>query len=160
MKPTKSLLHWSAGLRPGVFRVASHFVPGRRPALLALALALPVLCDAAQLTVTAVNKLPIARASLTIELSAKQLEPITKDLGTVHVKDSTGKELIVQAVDTDADAYRKHDIVIFQADFAANETKNFTITTGAKQVYTREQYKAFGRFVHSVMKHKDRQDDS
>jgi hypothetical protein len=50
-------------------------------------------------------------------------------------------------VDTDGDAYRKADIVIFQADFAASETKTFTVTTGAKQIYTKEQYKAFGRFV-------------
>ena len=42
----------------------------------ALALALPTLGNAATLTVTAVNKLPLARASQTIELTAKQLEPL------------------------------------------------------------------------------------
>lgn len=115
---------------------------------LALALALPLAGSAAQLTVTAVNKLPLARASQTIELTAAQLAPLgAKELATIHVQDSTGKELIAQAVDTDGDAYRKADIVIFQSDFAASETKTFTVTTGAKQVYTREQYKAFGRFV-------------
>src|SRR5688572_21194425 len=108
---------------------------------------LPTLCAAAQLTVTAVNKLPLARTSQTIELSAKQLEPVgARELNTVHVKDSAGKELLAQAVDTDGDAYRKADIVIFQADFAASETKTFTVTTGAKQVFKREQFKAFGRF--------------
>ena len=107
----------------------------------------PLFSPAAQLTVTAVNKLPLARASQTIELSAKQLEPLgTKELGTIHVKDSAGKELLAQAVDTDGDAYRKTDIVIFQADFAASETKTFTVTVGAKQVFKREQFKAFGRF--------------
>src|SRR5262245_23960662 len=99
------------------------------PALLVVGtIALPLICDAAALTVTAVNKLAIARSSQTIELKAKQLEPLgAKDLAAVHVKDSAGKELIVQAVDTDGDAYRKHDIVIFQSDFAANETKSFTV---------------------------------
>lgn len=117
-------------------------------ALVATMIALPSLViGASQLTVTAVNKLPLARASQTIELSAKQLEPLgAKELGTIHVKDSAGKELLAQAVDTDGDAYRKADIVIFQADFTANETKTFTVTVGAKQVFKREQFKAFGRF--------------
>jgi len=116
--------------------------------LLAVSLVtLPFFSPAAQLTVTAVNKLNLARASQTIELTAKQLDPLgAKDLGTVHVKDSAGKELIVQVVDTDSDAYRKADVVIFQADFAPNETKAFTVTTGGKQVFKKEQYKAFGRF--------------
>ena len=107
----------------------------------------PLAFAATQLTVTAVNKLPLARASQTIELSAAQLAPLdAKELNTVHVKDSTGKELLAQAVDADGDRYRKADIVIFQTDFAANETKTFTVTVGAKQVFKREQFKAFGRF--------------
>ena len=101
-----------------------------------------------QLTVTALNKLPLARSSQTIEMTSEQLAPLgAKDLNTVHVKDSAGKELLAQAVDTDGDAYRKADIVIFQADFAANETKTFTVTTGGKQEFSKEQFKAFGRFV-------------
>jgi hypothetical protein len=109
---------------------------------------LPVFVQAASLSVTAENPLPIARASQTIELTVSQLEPLgSKDLATVHVKDSAGKELLVQAVDTDGDAYRRPDIVIFQSDFAASEKKSFTVSTGAKQVYSKEQYKAFGRFV-------------
>jgi hypothetical protein len=104
--------------------------------------------DAAEITITAANKLPLARAGQTIELSAAQLAPLgAKDLTTVHVKDATGKELVVQAVDTDGDAYCKPDIVIFQADFAGNETKTFTATSGDKQAYTKDQYKAYGRFV-------------
>jgi hypothetical protein len=110
--------------------------------------ALPVFIQAASLSVTTENPLAIARASQTIELTVSQLEPLgTKDLTTVHVKDSAGKELLVQAVDTDGDAFRRPDIVIFQSDFAASEKKNFTVSTGAKQVYSKEQYKAFGRFV-------------
>ena len=110
-------------------------------------LAFPVAAAAAPLTVTAVNKLNFARASQTIELTAEQLGPLgARDLGAVHVKDAAGKELLVQAVDTDSDIYRRPDIVIFQADFAPNETKTFTVTTGGKQVYAKDQYKAFGRF--------------
>ena len=112
-----------------------------------IVLSLPLLAPAAELTVTAVNKLNLARASQTIELTAKQLEPLgAKELNTVHVKDSAGKELLAQAVDTDFDAYHKADIVIFQADFAPNETKTFSVSTGSKQVFKKEQFKAFGRF--------------
>ncbi len=112
-------------------------------------IALPNLCWAAgsQLTVKAVNKLPIARPSQTIELSAKDLAPLGGDLTKIHVKDAAGKEVLCQAVDTDFDAYHKPDILIFQADFAPNETKTFTAFAGAKQAYTREQFKAHGRFV-------------
>jgi hypothetical protein len=111
---------------------------------------LPRLCPAAegQLTVTAVNKLQFARLHQTIELSANQLAPLgEKDLNKIHVKDDTGKEVLCQAVDTDFDAYHTPDIVIFQADFGPRETKTFTVSTGAKQVYTKDQFKAYGRFV-------------
>ncbi len=114
----------------------------------AVLLSLPAISNGEELKITAVNKLNLARASQTIELTAAQLVPLgAKELNTVHVKDSAGKELIAQAVDTDGDAYRKADIVIFQADFAANETKTFTVTTGGKQEFSKEQFKAFGRFV-------------
>ena len=119
------------------------------PRLLAAVVAvLPLQSNAAQLTVTAVNGLPLARANQTIELTAAQLALLgTKDFTTVHVQDAAGKELLAQAVDTDGDAYRKTDLVIFQADFAASETKTFTVTTGKKQEFSKEQFKAFGRFV-------------
>jgi hypothetical protein len=54
--------------------------------------------------------------------------------------------VLAQAVDTDFDAYRLPDLVVFQADFAPNESKTFTVTVGAKQLYKLEQYKVFGRF--------------
>jgi hypothetical protein len=110
--------------------------------------ALPVFCHAAPLTVTAVNPSSFARASQTIELSAKQLEPLgQKDLTRVHVQDAAGNEVLCKTVDTDYDDYHRPDMVIFQADFAAGESKNFTVTSGAKQKYTPDQFKAYGRFV-------------
>ncbi len=108
----------------------------------------PALLPAAsQLTVTAANPLDLARASQTIELSATQLAPLAaRDLNTIRIKDAAGKDLIVQAVDTDGDAYRRPDIVIFQADFAPKETLSFTVAVGVKPVYQLEQFRAFGRF--------------
>ncbi|MES2920828.1 MAG: DUF4861 family protein [Verrucomicrobiota bacterium] len=109
---------------------------------------IPPLCAAAQIDVRAVNKLPLARASQTIEIPAKDLAALeAKNLNLIHVKDSAGKELLCQAIDNDGDALRTFDAVLFQADFSPGETKTFTVTVGAKQVYQKEQYKAFGRFV-------------
>lgn len=101
-----------------------------------------------QLTVTAVNKLKMARASETIELTAEALAPLgEKDLMKIHVRDSAGKEVLAQAVDTDYDDYHKPDTLIFQADFGPNETKTFTLTAGAKREYSKEDFRAYGRFV-------------
>src|SRR5215204_3996269 len=102
----------------------------------------------AQLTVTAVNRLKIARQSETIELTAETLAPLgEKDLMKIHVRDSTGKEVLVQAVDTDYDDFHKPDTLIFQADFGPQETKTFTLTAGAKREYSKEDFRAYGRFV-------------
>jgi hypothetical protein len=111
--------------------------------------ALPQAGSAAnQLTVRAVNKLDLARSSQTLELSAKDLDPLgEKELAKIHVQDAAGKEMICQAVDTDGDALHKPDLVIFQADFAPGETKTFAVSVGAKQEFDKEQFKAFGRFV-------------
>ncbi len=109
---------------------------------------LPALSNAAtkQLTVKAVNKLQFMRPNQTIELSARELAPLgEKDLEKIHVRDSAGKDLLCQAVDTNGDY--APDLVIFQSDFAAGESKTFTVTTGEKQVYTKDQFKAYGRFV-------------
>jgi hypothetical protein len=116
--------------------------------ILATLVATPVVSHAAQLQVSATNKLPLARASQTIEIPAADLAPLeAKTLNLIHVKDSTGRELVCQALDTDGDPLRTFDAVIFQADFAPGEIKTFTLSVGAKQVYRKEQFKAFGRFV-------------
>src|SRR5215204_3049331 len=102
----------------------------------------------AQLTVTAVNRLKIARQSETIELTAETLAPLgEKDLMKIHVRDSTGKEVLAQAVDTDYDDFHKPDTLIFQADLGPQETKTFTLTAGAKREYSKEDFRAYGRFV-------------
>lgn len=108
----------------------------------------PAVCLATEIGVTAANPLRLPRASQTIELPAKDLAALAaKNLNLIHVRDAAGKELVCQAIDLDGDALRAFDAVLFQADFAAGETKTFTVTVGSKQVYPKEQYKAFGRFV-------------
>ena len=116
--------------------------------LLVLATVSPAFGQTAQLTVTAINKLKIARQSETIELSAEKLAPLgEKDLLKIHVRDATGKEILAQAVDTDYDDYHKPDTLIFQADFGPQETKTFTLTAGGKREYAKEDFRAYGRFV-------------
>lgn len=116
--------------------------------LLVLGAVSPAIAQTTQLTVTAVNKLKIARPSETIELSAAQLAPLGEtDLMKIHVRDSAGKEVLAQAVDTDYDDYHKPDTLIFQADFGPQETKTFTLTAGAKREYAKEDFRAYGRFV-------------
>src|SRR5215213_7647596 len=101
-----------------------------------------------QLTVTAVNRLKIARQSETIELTAETLAPLgEKDLIKIHVRDSAGKEVLAQAVDTDYDDFHKPDTLIFQADLGPQETKTFTLTAGSKREYSKEDFRAYGRFV-------------
>lgn len=115
--------------------------------LLALSPLLPTLASAADLTVTATNPIQLDRPAATIELSAAQLAPLGDVLlNTVHVKDGTGNEVICQAVDTDFDPLHAFDAVVFQADFGPGETKTFTLTTGDKHVYAKDDFKVFGRF--------------
>lgn len=114
-----------------------------------LALAVPATCPAANLLeVNAVNTLQIQRPAQTLELAAGDLAPLgEKDLNRIHVRDSSDRELLCQAVDCDYDEYRTPDMVIFQADFAPGETRSFTVTAGLKRAYTPEDFKAYGRFV-------------
>jgi hypothetical protein len=100
----------------------------------------------ATVILTAVNRLQIARPDQTIELSAKDLAALgEKDLTRIHVRDATGKEMLCQAVDTDGDY--TPDQVLFQANFAAGQSQTFTVSVGDKWVYTKDQFRAYGRFV-------------
>jgi hypothetical protein len=99
-----------------------------------------------RVTVTAANTLQIARPDQTIELSASDVAALGEnDMTRIHVKDAAGRELLCQAVDTDGDY--TSDQVIFQADFAAGQSQTFTVAVGDKWVYTKDQFRAYGRFV-------------
>jgi hypothetical protein len=116
--------------------------------ILSVLAAMPVLSTApsARISVKAVNKLPVERKSRTVELSIDDLMPLgEKDLSKIHVRSASGEELLCQALDTDGDYTA--DLLIFQSDFAAGETKNFTVSSGTKWTYTPNQFKAYGRFV-------------
>ncbi len=115
--------------------------------ILPLATALALVSSAGALEITVSNPLPIERTAETIEISAATLAPLGEpDLTRIHIRDAKGEPVLCQAVDTDGDALRKPDAVIFQTDLAAGGSATFTAAKGDKQIYRREQFKAYGRF--------------
>jgi hypothetical protein len=127
----------SAGMVLGVVLLAA---PGRTAAPAAV--------------VTARNSIDLARPSETIVLSAADLRRAlgVDDIRTVHVTDGTaGQEILAQAVDLDDDG--RFDQLVFQADFAPRQSRAFGLKNGERLVYTRDQFKAYGRFV------RERRDD-
>lgn len=111
-------------------------------ASLVLVSALPA-AAADKVTVTAKNDLDLARPGETICVAAKDLGGLKPDGVVVRMGEET---FVSQAVDNDADGAA--DCLVFQADFAANESKTFTIAAGAApQVPS----KVFGRFVPERM---------
>jgi len=104
--------------------------------------------------VTARNPIDLARPAETLVLSAADLSRVLRvdDIRTVHVTDGAGgPEILAQAVDLDDDG--KFDQLVFQADFAPRESRTFGLAVGERHVYTRDQFKAYGRFV------RERRDD-
>jgi len=96
------------------------------------------------LTVTVKNELDIARPSETVVLTMKSM-PIS-DWKRIHVTEpGSGKELVTQAIDIDGDGAM--DLFLFQSDFKAGETKHFAIKGGDAKVPSKDQFKAYGRFV-------------
>ena len=81
-------------------RILNVMMKSKILSLVVLTLALPIASFASsELTVKAVNKLPIARMSQTIELTAKDLAPLgEKDLNKIHVADSSGPSVVVLRV--------------------------------------------------------------
>lgn len=96
--------------------------------------------------IKAANPLPLERRNQTLELAFKDLADLNeKDLNKIHVRDEAGNALLCQAVDTDGDYAA--DRVIFQADFAPGEARHFSASAGAPWTYSKDQFKAYGRFV-------------
>ncbi len=129
----------------------------RRPAsfLVVCCLALFALPAAAvPAVVTVKNPIALARPSETIVLQASELRRLLTldDVRKVHVRDErSGKELLVQAVDTNDDG--TFEEFLFQADLAPQETRRFALSVGERQVPGREDFRAYGRFV------RERRDD-
>ncbi|MFO7694087.1 MAG: DUF4861 family protein [Vicinamibacterales bacterium] len=104
--------------------------------------------------VTVRNALDVARPSETIVLTGAAIRKAmaVDDLRTIHVTDdASGTELVVQPIDLNDDG--AFDEVIFQADIGPGAARTFSLSAGPRQVYTKHQFKAYGRFV------RERRDD-
>jgi hypothetical protein len=100
------------------------------------------------LKLTVRNELGQARASETVVVPTKNILQYIKitDWKTLHVVDpASGLEPVTQAIDMDGDAAM--DLFLFQSDFKAGETKSFVLKVGEPKFPTKDQFKAYGRFV-------------
>jgi len=105
-------------------------------------------------TVTVRNPIDFARPHETVVLDGARLKSAlgADDLRKVHVRDErTGQEVLAQAIDVDDDGV--FDEVAFQADLEPGQGRRFALALGSRQVHTRDQFKAYGRFV------RERRDD-
>ena len=104
-----------------------------------------------ELTVT--NPTSDARPSETITLSAGELQRVLGpgNLQLIHVRDDRSVDLLTQAIDVDDDG--TFDELIFQTDLKPGETRRFTLATGERRIPTKEEFRAYGRFV------RERRDD-
>jgi hypothetical protein len=118
------------------------------------AVGLPVPAASPGAVVTVTNTLDLPRPAETIVLTAdviKKAMPVD-DLRKVHVvDDATGKEVVAQPVDTNDDG--TFEEVVFQSDLASRATRTFSLSVGERQVFVRDQFRAYGRFV------RERRDD-
>lgn len=127
--------------------------------LLALFIALaftaaPSARAASEVVVTVRNPINLARPSETVSLPAAKLQSAlsVQDIRRIHVRDSrSGQDLLTQAVDDNG--YGTYDELIFQADFAPNQTRTFDLVVGDRRIPSAQDFKAYGRFV------REREDD-
>ena len=101
---------------------------------------------AARLRVT--NPLDAARPAETVEVTAAALAGLAgpADLAGLAVVDvRSGREVLSQAVDEDGDG--TFDRLVFQADFTANEVREFQVERAEPRKPRSSEYRVYGRFV-------------
>ena len=100
------------------------------------------------------NPLDAARPTESVEVTAAALagQAAPADLARLTVTDArTGHEVLSQAVDEDGDG--AFDLLVFQADFAPGEAREFVLSVAEPRKPRREDYRVYARFV------RERQDD-
>jgi hypothetical protein len=115
---------------------------------LGVAAALPASGQDAPLRLRVTSSLDAPRLSETVEVPAAALAPhvAAADLSRVVVTDRrSGREVLSQAVDEDGDG--AFDRLVFQADFAPGETREFAVARGEARKPRLADYRVYGRFV-------------
>jgi len=128
----------------------------KAPAALAVVVLLPVLASGedAAVAVRVTSSLDLARPGETVELTAAALSGrvAAGDMARLAVVDRrTGHELLSQAVDQDGDG--APDRLVFQADFAPREAREFVVSAAEPRKARLADYRVYARFV------RERQDD-
>jgi pectinesterase len=94
------------------------------------------------------NALDSVRAGEVVEATAAALAGRLKaaELQRLAVTDArSGRQLLAQAVDEDGDG--SFDRLVFQADFAPGEVREFVLSRAEPRKPAREEYRVYGRFV-------------
>jgi hypothetical protein len=100
------------------------------------------------------NALDAARPAETVEVAATALVGRVQatDLARLAVTDGrTGHEILAQAIDENGDGI--FDRLVFQADFAPGEAREFVLSRAEPRKARREDYRVYARFV------REREDD-
>ncbi len=102
---------------------------------------------AAAISITVTNPLAASRPKETIAVSIAEVRRMVPDFEATKyvVTDTAGNPTLSQLVDMDGD--ETPDQVVFQTDLGAKQTKSFTLRPGQRRAATRDEYKAYGRFV-------------
>ncbi len=91
------------------------------------------------------NPLAAPRKAATVSIATDEIRKLWLDPGKAVVVDAAGQPVLSQLVDLSGDELA--DELVFQADFAANESKAFSIRFGERKPFSRDQYRVYGRFV-------------
>jgi hypothetical protein len=119
-------------------------------ATLGLALITPTTTsgETSGLRLRVVNPLDVARPAETVEVTAAALSPQVKaaELSGLAVVDArSGREILGQAVDENGDG--AFDRLVFQADFAPAEAREFRLERAQARKPRLSEYRVYGRFV-------------
>ncbi|MBD3291089.1 DUF4861 domain-containing protein [candidate division KSB1 bacterium] len=101
-----------------------------------------------KVVVVAENELDISRAKETVVVKVADLGDAFQavEQGQVSVKEEgNDRDLVIQLVDLNEDGM--YEDLVFQADFAAHETKKFVIAKSAETVEADVKSKVYARFV-------------
>lgn len=101
----------------------------------------------AVISIAVTNPLAAPRAQETVSVAlAEVLKTVPGfDVKKALVTDTAGKPILSQLVDMNGDD--SPDELVFQTDLGAKETKKFKLKMGQHPTVTRDEYKAYGRFV-------------
>ncbi|HXK08299.1 MAG TPA: DUF4861 family protein [Vicinamibacteria bacterium] len=102
----------------------------------------------ASLRLRVTNLLDAARPVETVDVAASALAARWRasDLPALAVTDArTGRQVLAQAVDEDGDG--SFDRLVFQADFAPREAREFLLSRAEPRKARLEDYRVYGRFV-------------